>query len=995
MPRNGSGTYVLPPSNPVAPGTDIESSWANETMADLGQALSQSISTDGQTLPVGNLPMAGFHHTNVSDPTSRNQYASLGMVQDGMHQRVNISSGFDNLVGSLVGGATNYVAGAMVSFFALGSNSGPMTLNYNGIGSRALLNRAGGNILAGQVVAGQYLLATYTGTAFQLLNVLQDITTLASPIALRVSGQQRPGDGVFPQITQNTPTSILVPGGTAWLVPPNTDPNNTDTQKVTWLTQVVNLQYLTSSASTTIGVDNLGNIVQYPGRAIGGALREAAILGVVQHLTGTIGTIVTKPMIYADDNYRAVDTTSLLTNALISGGKISPNGTNTLHMDIANGTIFMPGAASNVQDSPNTLDFPGAVAFSFRTFAGQSTIGGSLLQTAPVTQYDPAGSGVITTLPNNADTVIHRIYYLYGAYIWVFGQYIYTSVENACSLIEVDRSKFVPPSFLSDATLLAEVVATKNATNLGNIAQAAIISVGQINFSIGSPGGITEAPVDGLTYGRKNAAWAVALAGVSPLIQTDATVYGPGPKWITNLTPVGAGVSGLAVRSGGFNWFGLEVTNPDDKAYLRSYNPANGILRWTTTFDLANGQWTFPAQVVGLGDAWFGPSGVGGAQTTLNVNGQDAGVSRVTLMHNSVPSWSMRSNTAAVNGQWTVVDNVANLVALNLTRLAGNQYSLSMPGSMSIGSAGVGTTSYAFNLDCNDAGTTSINFKENSVNGWILRSYGPAVNESFQLIDVPNNLPLIVVNRGATVSDISMPMTMQVGKGGAGTDIGRISLRAGAGTTKGIFRYTHNGVSAWELNSDGPLDLGTWSVYDPVLGLSPIIAQRIGAGYRTSFANSIWTGLGGIGIVIGEFFGVATIKASPLDQVGQTPLSITASTLTLDADGEIRIGQVGNNGTSVQVTPSQTQILYQTESGWSALQVGTTSMITKYANASQSICSVTGDVYYEIREQFFGIAKLKVDTNLGFPNLPTSAAGLSPGHIWRDAAAGNVLKIVP
>jgi len=34
-------------------------------------------------------------------------------------------------------------------------------------------------------------------------------------------------------------------------------------------------------------------------------------------------------------------------------------------------------------------------------------------------------------------------------------------------------------------------------------------------------------------------------------------------------------------------------------------------------------------------------------------------------------------------------------------------------------------------------------------------------------------------------------------------------------------------------------------------------------------------------------------------------------------------------------------------------------------------------------------------TTLNLATLPTAAAGLRSGEVWRDASAGNVLKIVP
>ena len=102
--RNGAGTYTLPPGNPVVSGTLIESEWANTTMSDLAAALTDSISADGQTNPVANLPMAGFRHLNVSDPALRNQYLALGMAQDGLHTRVTLSDANPNtLNGTMVG----------------------------------------------------------------------------------------------------------------------------------------------------------------------------------------------------------------------------------------------------------------------------------------------------------------------------------------------------------------------------------------------------------------------------------------------------------------------------------------------------------------------------------------------------------------------------------------------------------------------------------------------------------------------------------------------------------------------------------------------------------------------------------------------------------------------------------------------------------------------------------------------------------------------------
>ena len=48
MPRNASGVYTLPPSNPVIPATTIATTWANPTLSDIGQAITESLDRAGR-----------------------------------------------------------------------------------------------------------------------------------------------------------------------------------------------------------------------------------------------------------------------------------------------------------------------------------------------------------------------------------------------------------------------------------------------------------------------------------------------------------------------------------------------------------------------------------------------------------------------------------------------------------------------------------------------------------------------------------------------------------------------------------------------------------------------------------------------------------------------------------------------------------------------------------------------------------------------------------
>jgi hypothetical protein len=57
MPRNASGIYTLPDSNPVATGEVITSDWANETMTDIENEMSASLPRDGSAPMTGKLSL--------------------------------------------------------------------------------------------------------------------------------------------------------------------------------------------------------------------------------------------------------------------------------------------------------------------------------------------------------------------------------------------------------------------------------------------------------------------------------------------------------------------------------------------------------------------------------------------------------------------------------------------------------------------------------------------------------------------------------------------------------------------------------------------------------------------------------------------------------------------------------------------------------------------------------------------------------------------------
>jgi hypothetical protein len=596
MPRDGSGQFTLVAGNPVVPDTLIETGWANPTLEDIAQQLSNSLAADGQTTPVANLPMGGYRHTNVSEPTSRNQYNTLGMTQDGRDRRVTILSGTNNLTGSLVGGSTTYILGQIITFVPLVTNTGPVTLAINGGAPVTVLSRFENQLQAGDLQASALYIAAYDGSAFQLQSSVGDENELfwldTSP-----TGNARPDGGTYPALSLASGTSINIPPGSGFVVPPG--PEGVDQLlRVSWGAQVLNLIGLTNSFTSTITIDSNGTPKQHNGRVPTALLRSEIVLGMVSHLSGTATAVTTATPVYGDEPYYNIDIGDLLANNIASGAQVSPNGTNPLHMNITAGAALLRGGAPNAVNSPNYLAIPAATAFTFTPLAGAATFGAPT-QVAPVGNYDPNGAGTITAIPGGGTpTAIHRLYYIYGTYVWVYGQRTWANLTEALSRIDQDRALHVLSPRLSDGVLVAEIVATKGTSDLATVADCAILNRGTVFYGIGSAGSIGDAPSDGNTYGRRNAVWTTVIGAAAPNVTGNVVVTKTNPQVHLVDSPTGSVAQGIEAFRGANKWWVVEGVQGDDSLYIRSHDPTNGNLRFTTEFDLANGRWVFPEEVV-------------------------------------------------------------------------------------------------------------------------------------------------------------------------------------------------------------------------------------------------------------------------------------------------------------------------------------------------------------------------------------------------------------
>lgn len=176
MSRNGSGTYTLPYPT-FTPNTLADADQVTANNADIEQALSDSLSKDGQTTPTANLPMGSYKHTNVASASNRTDYADTASVQDGAFIWCGTAGGTaDALTLSPSPAITAYATGQEFRFKAASANTGAATVAISGLAAKAIeLDDTA--LVAGDIEANKYYSILYDGTQFQLTRLSGDILT--------------------------------------------------------------------------------------------------------------------------------------------------------------------------------------------------------------------------------------------------------------------------------------------------------------------------------------------------------------------------------------------------------------------------------------------------------------------------------------------------------------------------------------------------------------------------------------------------------------------------------------------------------------------------------------------------------------------------------------------------------------------------------------------------------------------------------------------------
>lgn len=170
MSYNGSGVFnINTAGQPVITGTTISSTTFNTLTADLATGLTTALTKDGQSTPTANIGMGAFKITNLAAGTVASDAARLDQVQGGAATFITVT-GTDTLTGTVSPALSAYATGNQFSFLVANTNTGAVTINVDGIGSKAITRTGTTALVAGDMVAGQAVEIIYDGTRFQLVN---------------------------------------------------------------------------------------------------------------------------------------------------------------------------------------------------------------------------------------------------------------------------------------------------------------------------------------------------------------------------------------------------------------------------------------------------------------------------------------------------------------------------------------------------------------------------------------------------------------------------------------------------------------------------------------------------------------------------------------------------------------------------------------------------------------------------------------------------------
>lgn len=173
MPRNGSGIYGPPAGTAAVPNATIESADYNAVVADMSQALTDSVNVQGTAPYQANQPMGGNKFTGLGVGVATGDSVSLGQVQSDVIAHASAVGGtVDAITATFSPAYTAYTAKMRFRFTAGGANTvtNP-TVNVDGLGAKTIKKLNGSALAIGDIAGvGHVCDCVYNGTDVFLIN---------------------------------------------------------------------------------------------------------------------------------------------------------------------------------------------------------------------------------------------------------------------------------------------------------------------------------------------------------------------------------------------------------------------------------------------------------------------------------------------------------------------------------------------------------------------------------------------------------------------------------------------------------------------------------------------------------------------------------------------------------------------------------------------------------------------------------------------------------
>lgn len=187
---------------------------------------------EDQAFPASkDLPMVTKKFTQVGDATARDQFPSVGQIQDAAVIHGTVGGTANALTLTLTPAITSYTLGQTFTFIPTANNSGATTINVSGVGVKNVFIN-GAATTGGELKLGVPVFAQYDGTQFSLIgaasasaSVLAGNGTKAAPSISYVNdpthGWYRQGSGVTRYSGGNvdkigvSSTNVILYGGTS------------------------------------------------------------------------------------------------------------------------------------------------------------------------------------------------------------------------------------------------------------------------------------------------------------------------------------------------------------------------------------------------------------------------------------------------------------------------------------------------------------------------------------------------------------------------------------------------------------------------------------------------------------------------------------------------------------------------------------------------------------------------------------------------------------